>query len=372
VKTILHIVLTVGIMLTGIAPVYAADEIPMVVPAGVISENRDGRQLVIKLYSLPASEDPGVLIEEPFERDGFLYAFESITKEEKPYAESKTHSETVTVETATGDLAVVLGALAPAMPYDDGTYSGALALDHTSIKTDAAGYTTKNYTVSETKTIEGLDRNDPGYVPKSTIKNGRTLMLSNVEWSVSGTGLADSALIPSTYTAVATYTAGASAKYATGYVTTATYSGEVVSEGIDSISYTVTYAGKPTIGVLNGNNLFLIIAVSALLLVASAITFVLLRRNTRIYAPEAGGSEYELMGKCRLRSRNPIIDLCRLRKYPRSEAYVEIDGRTARRLFGRIVRISLRDGVRTHLIEQTGNENYWFTVSTATEREESI
>jgi hypothetical protein len=118
--------------------------------------------------------------------------------------------------------------------------------------------------------------------------------------------------------------------------------------------------------------MFLIIAIFALLLVASAIMFLLLRKNTRIYSPEAGGSEYELMGKCRLRAGNPNIDLCRLRKYPRNEAYVEIDGRTARRLFGRIVRISLRDGVRTHLIEQTGNENYWFTVSTAPEREESI
>jgi hypothetical protein len=359
-------------MLTGIASVYAADESPTVVPTDVISENRDGRQLVVKLYSLPASEDPGLLTEEPFERNGYMYAFESITKEEKPYAESKMQSETITVPTASSNLADVLGALAPTMPYDDGTYSGILALDHTSVKTEAAGYATKNYTISETKTIEGLDRNDPGYVPKSTIKNGRTLTLSNVEWSVSGTGLADGALIPSTYTAVATYTAGASARYATGYVTTATYTGEIVSEGIDSISYTVTYAGKPTIGVLGGNYLFLIVAIFALLLIASAVTFVLLRSNTRIYAPEAGGAEYELMGKCRLRSGNANIDLCRLRKYPKSEAYIEIDGRTARRLFGRIVRISLRDGVRTHLIEQTGNENYWFTVSTAPGREEAI
>jgi hypothetical protein len=358
-------------MLTGIATVYATDESPMVVPTGVISENRDGRQLVIKLYSLSSSEDPGLLTEEPFERDGYMYAFESITKEEKPYAESKMQNETVTVETASGNLADVLGALAPAMPYDDGEYSGVLALDHTSVNTEATGYATKNYTMSETKTIEGLDRNDPGYVPKSTIKNGRTLTLSNVEWSVSGTGLADGALIPSQYTAVATYTAGASAKYATGYVTTATYSGEVVSEGIDSISYTVTYAGKPTISILGENIVFPIIAIFTLLLVASTIIFAL-RRNTRIYTPEAGGAEYELIGKCRLRAGNPNIDLCRLRKYPRNEAYVEIDGRTARRLFGRIVRISLRDGVRTHLIEQTGNENYWFTVSTVPEREESI
>jgi hypothetical protein len=41
-------------------------------------------------------------------------------------------------------------------------------------------------------------------------------------------------------------------------------------------------------------------------------------------------------------------------------------------MFGRLVRISLREGTRTHLIERTGNENYWFTVSTETERESEV
>jgi hypothetical protein len=275
-------VLAAGAISAGSASAFAAEAEQgantIIVPSGVTSENRDGRQLIVKQYSLPASEDPGVLIDEPFEREGYVYAFESIVKEEKPYAESKTHSETVTVETASDDLAAVLDALAPTLPYDDGEYSGVLALDHTSVKTDASGYATKNYTVSETKTIEGLDRNDPGYIPKSTVKNGRTLTLANVEWSVQGTGLADGALMPSGYTATATYTAGASSRYATGYVTTAAYMGEIVSEGIDSISYTVTYAGKPTIRILTVRN---IIAASVLLLIALAAALLLLRRNTR-------------------------------------------------------------------------------------------
>lgn len=363
-----------GILFSVCCPLSAAaeDAARLAIPVGVTSENLDGREIIVKVYKLPASEDPAYLIEEPFEQNGFVYAFESITKEEKPYEESKTHSETLTVSTASGNLADVLGALSPTLPYDDGTYGGTLALDHTSIKTEAAGYTTKSHTVSETKTIEGLDRNDPGYVPKSTVKNGRTLTLSNIEWSVGGAGLAaDGALLPSAYTAIATYTAGASVSVATGYVTTATYTGRVVSEGVGEVVYTVIYAGKPAIvRILLGPG-FLAVLVALLLAIFCAV-MILLRRNTRIYTPEAGGAEYELIGKCRLRAGNPHIDLSGLRKYPRGEAIIEVERRTARRMFGRVVRISLRDGVRTHLIEQTGNENYWFTVSTETEKESEV
>jgi hypothetical protein len=362
------VILAAGILIAGFAPtpVAAEDTRSFPVPIGVTSENIDGRELVVKVYDLPALEDPAHLIEEPFERGGYFYVFESITKEENPYAESKMQSETVTVPTTSGNLADVLGALAPTLPYDDGTYSGVLALDHTSVKTEAAGHATKSYTVSETKTIEGLDRNDPGYVPKSTIKNGRTLTLSNVEWSVSGTGLADGALIPAAYTAVATYTGSASVNVATGYITTAVYTGEISAEGVDKVIYTVTYAGKPAITEFLFGKEFLI-GIAVVLLAAFCTAAILLRRNTRVYTPAADGAEYEFIGKCRLRAGNPNIDLCRFRKYPRGEVYIEIDGRTARRMFGRIVRISLRDGVRAHLIEQTGNENYWFTVSTEKE-----
>jgi hypothetical protein len=364
-----------GMLFAAAVPVpVAAEDVAegaakIAIPIGVTSENLDGREIIVKVYDLPASEDPAYLIEEPFEQNGFVYAFESITKEENPYEESKIHSETLTVSTASGNLADVLGALSPTLPYDDGAFVGTLALDHTSIKTEAAGYTTKSHTVSETKTIEGLDRNDPGYVPKSTVKNGRTLTLSNIEWSVAGTGLAaDGALFPSAYTAIATYTAGASVSVATGYVTTATYTGRVVSEGVGDIVYTVIYAGKPAIiRILLGGKFLAGLAV--LLLAAFCAAMLFLRKNTRIYTPEAGGAEYELIGKCRLRAGNPHIDLSGLRQYPRGEAIIEVDGKTARRMFGRIVRISLRDGVRTHLIEQTGNENYWFTVETDSTRE---
>lgn len=131
----------------------------------------------------------------------------------------------------------------PTIEYDDGRFQGTLALDHTSLNTVAAGYATKNYTVTETKTIGQLDRNDMSYVPATTIKNGRTLNLTNVEWQVTGTDLVGEALMPSQYQAVATYSAKASYQAATGYVTTAEYIGDVTHEGVESVTYVLTYIG---------------------------------------------------------------------------------------------------------------------------------
>ena len=67
--------------------------------------------------------------------------------------------------------------------------------------------------------------------------------LANVEWQVTGTDLVGEALVPSSYQAVATYSAKATYQAATGYVTTAEYTGEVTHEGVESITYVLTYLG---------------------------------------------------------------------------------------------------------------------------------
>lgn len=213
------------------------------VPTDTVVQNLNGSQQAIKTFTIPANQDPQSLIEEPFELEGYLYTFADIVKEENMVDESKSHTETITLETDTDDLAKILDQLKPTIEYDDGVFCGTLALDHTSIHTEASGYATKSYTVSETKTIGQLDRNDMSYVPPTTVKNGRTLSLANVEWQVTGTDLVGETLMPSSYQAVATYSARASYQAATGYVTTAEYTGDVTHEGVESVTYVLTYLG---------------------------------------------------------------------------------------------------------------------------------
>ena len=213
------------------------------VPTDTVVQNLNGNQQAIKTFTIPANQDPQSLIEEPFELEGYLYTFADIVKEENMVDESKSHTETITLETDTDDLAKILDQLKPTIEYDDGVFFGTLALDHTSIHTEASGYATKSYTVSETKTIGQLDRNDMSYVPPTTVKNGRTLSLANVEWQVTGTDLVGETLMPSSYQAVATYSAKASYQAATSYVTTAEYTGDVTHEGVESVTYVLTYLG---------------------------------------------------------------------------------------------------------------------------------
>lgn len=106
------------------------------------------------------------------------------------------------------------------------------------------GYTTGSSTVTATKTIGPLDRNDMSYVPATTTKNGVTLNLSNVEWQVIGADVVGDVMAPCSYQAVATYSGKSYYKAATGYVTTANYVGEVTHEGVESVTYQVTYLGK--------------------------------------------------------------------------------------------------------------------------------
>lgn len=223
--------------------VLTSNAFALEVPTDTVVQNLNGSQQTIKTFTVSPEQDPATLIEDPFELEGYLYTFADIVKTENPVKETQVHTEVITVETSKDDLALILEQLKPTLEYDDGEFQGTLALDHTSLHTEAAGYATKSYTVTETKTIGQLDRNDMSYVPATTVKNGRTLSLANVEWQVTGTDLVGEALMPSSYQAVATYSAKASYQAATGYITTAEYVGDVTHEGIESVTYVLTYIG---------------------------------------------------------------------------------------------------------------------------------
>ena len=215
----------------------------MEVPTNTVVQNLNGSQQVIKTYTIAPGTDPQELVEGPFVLDGYRYTFADIVKQENHVEDVKSHTETVTVETSKDDLDVILEQLAPVIEYDDGLYSGTLSLDHTSLHTEATGYSTRSYTVSETKTISQLDRNDMSYVPATTVKDGVTLNLAGVDWQVTGTDLVGEVLSPSSWQAVATYSGKAYYSAADGYITTAEYVGEITHAGVESVTYTLTYLG---------------------------------------------------------------------------------------------------------------------------------
>ena len=226
----------------------------MEVPTDTVVQNLNGSQQVIKTYTIDPGADPQELIEESFVLDGYLYTFADIVKEDNHVEDVKSHTETVTVETSKDDLDVILEQLAPVIEYDDGLYSGTLSLDHTSLHTEATGYSTRSYTVSETKTISQLDRNDMSYVPATTVKDGVTLNLAGVDWQVTGTDLVGEVLSPSSWQAVATYSGKAYYSAADGYITTAEYVGDITRAGVESITQSCKQVPLSTVMVGMGGN----------------------------------------------------------------------------------------------------------------------
>lgn len=130
-KAILCILLTLSMSVSAFA---------LEVPSDTVVQNLNGSQQAIKTFTIPADQDPQSLIEQPFELEGYLYTFANIVKKENVVDELKIHTEVFTLETEQDDLALILGQLKPTIEYDDGEFSGTLALDHTSLNTEASGY----------------------------------------------------------------------------------------------------------------------------------------------------------------------------------------------------------------------------------------
>ena len=338
------------------------------IPDDVEYRQLNGQQQAVKTYTLLPSDDPSELHEESFEHDGYLYEFSDMTKLEQTYNEELPHSEIVTVNTSSKDLQAVLEVLEPSIEYSQDGYSGTLYLDHSTIKTEVAGYTHKNYTVTATKNYTGLDRNDTSYIDKTVVKDGRTLTLSNVSWSVESTTLVDDVLVPATYTAVATYSANASSSVATGYISTAEYSGTITASGISSIQYTVVFLGTeidPEVGLLEGiaaNPVALAGIIAAAIAVGLLLFFALNRKNVTVYDSKGNCAEYEKCGQLHLSTKAPDLDLNRLKNTPAGDLAIEVDEKTARKLFGKAITLRHFHHVYKHTVGEV-NGQYWFKVS---------
>ena len=391
-KYIKHLALCLVLALTLTLSAFASP-----VPDSFVAENLNGQQRITKTYVLPPDADPELLKEPPFDYGGFSYTWAYTTKEEHTFRESKAVTQTVTVETAKKDLATVLEQLAPTIPYDDGEYAGELALDHTTLSTEAAGYTTQWGTVTETKTIGPLDRNDMSYIPATTTKNGLTLSLANVDWQIIGTDLIGDVLTPCSWQAVATYSGSTSSKVATGYVTTVDYKGEVVAEGVESITYTVVFVGseivppepeptgptestKPTGSTERSYWSFavpIIIMCGILILVALAglilcgIWMFQHRKNVYIYVPGESARDYKLVAKFRAEPKNPEVDIRDMDPYPETVIAVELKRPLAKKLVGQTFTVHHRGGDYTYTVLRDRPAD-WHEFDPTEEEEESV
>lgn len=225
-------------------------------PAEVRVSEENGIYRLEKIYYLTAADDPAAIPTADFEREGRSYTLLDLLKNDMTETDTKEHIEVLTLNTDTKDMAEILKLLSSELEVstEDG-YSGVLALDHTSIKVEAAGYKSRSYGVSATRTYPNLSDADTALIPKSVEENGRTLTLADIRWESAAEDQMDGYELAMRYTAVATYTGTATSKYATGYVVTADYSGEVTRTTCDTVVYTAVFSSAGTAAAPDGDGI---------------------------------------------------------------------------------------------------------------------
>ena len=196
---------------------------------------------VNKTYQLSLSDDPRLIPTDDFERNGRRYYLLDIVKENTTGVDTREYTESITMDSDTGDMSAVLKDLNAQMEVttEDG-YTGTLILDHTSVTVEVKGYQTSTKNLSATRTYPSLSDPDVSLIPKTVTDNGNTLTLADVQWS-SSESLDGEGGIVTRYTATAKYTGTVTSRYATGYTVTADYTGQVAKTNCEVVIYTAIF-----------------------------------------------------------------------------------------------------------------------------------
>lgn len=338
---------------------YAAE------PLKSYMEIKDGRHLFIKTYTAAPNEDPSALKEDPFTLDGFSYSFLDMEKDEIISEEKRMETQTKTTESQNNDISAILEQLPLSIDYSKDGFSGKLLLDSDSVSTEVKGYTTQTYTVRDSIMLRGVSNNDISLVPKTTVKNGVTLKLTGVDWSVGTSTSVDYDSVPMSYNGVASYSGSYTKKIPTGYVTTAQYSGEVVNRTVDSVVYTVTYIGEKLPHTLfgedgNGIPALAVVWGIGLALILGAAAYFLFYHNTAIYLKD--GDATRRIGRAHVKCEDPIVDLSRY-DVAGKEVAVRIKQQAANRLFGRQVKTIADGGYSFKCLVDKQDGDFWYSVT---------
>jgi hypothetical protein len=214
-------------------------------PSDVAETREGGIWQIVKTYELAAHENPADIPRADFERGAWKFSLTDIVRKETATAETRAHTETVTMNTDTKELEKILPLLTPAIDYtaEDG-FVGVLALDVASIKVETAGTKTTSYEMKVTREYPRLSAADTSLVPKTVTEKGKTYTLAGVDWRAGNYETIDYEQVPEYYTAAATYTATGRGTKVTGYVVTAVYSGALAKLAQGKTVYTAYFIGE--------------------------------------------------------------------------------------------------------------------------------
>lgn len=370
-------------------------------PVSVNTYDTEYGKEIVKIYELVEGQNPANIPREDFEENGYTYKLAGITKESLVSTDTKETTETLTLQTASKDINQIMKEIPQEKEFTtaDG-YTGVLKLDANSIQTDVAGYKSYSYTLSEKREYPNLTSTDTSQIPKTIQKNGKTLSLTNVQWRSANTENIDYLDVANVYTAVATYSADATGKSATGYNTIAKYTGMVSKVHNNGTVYTARFTGT-VVSVARAEELLkeaktherlmaqarkagmtveeliasgkakagslslgILTAIGALLGILLAALLILLAfgKNVTVYAPDSNG-EYEKIGKLKLKKKKPIINLGNFNDVVTTPSFLLVlDKFTAWRMRDKTITIHRGDSTYQHIVKPEKGQKYQFDV----------
>ena len=226
----------------------AAETVAVCYPTS-ITRSEDGGE-IRKIYDLSPTDDPAGIPRSDFEQDGFRYTLTDLLKQELPEYEERKHTETVSLESKSKDMASVLALLPQEREFitDDGL-TGTLTLQLDTVQVEVAGYGSSTKEVQATRSYPNLAGQDTQYIPKTIEDNGRTLTLQSIDWQTDNTASTDGYALGDRFTAVATYTGSATSSYVKGYTVTADYTGTVSRIALNKTRYVAIFEGTAIVPV---------------------------------------------------------------------------------------------------------------------------
>ena len=226
----------------------AAETVAVCYPTS-ITRSEDGGE-IRKIYDLSPTDDPAGIPRSDFEQDGFRYTLTDLLKQELPEYEERQHTETVSLESKSKDMASVLALLPQEREFitDDGL-TGTLTLQLDTVQVEVAGYGSSTKEVQATRSYPNLAVQDTQYIPKTIEDNGRTLTLQSIDWQTDNTASTDGYALGDRFTAVATYTGSATSSYVKGYTVTADYTGTVSRIALNKTRYVAIFEGTAIVPV---------------------------------------------------------------------------------------------------------------------------
>ncbi len=363
------------------------------IPFLISSEQKqiDGSIFLTKVYEVAEDFDPSALVENGYEKDGYLFAYHKTDKKVNENKQTKELSESIAIETATDNKEGILNRLPQTIDYNKEDFTGVLSLEHNSIATEVAAYKTQNTTLSTVKEYTELMAADNSYIPQIAEKEGQTLQLTDVNWAVMGTGLSGDTLVPTEYKATATYSKAISDKVPSSYVTTAIYTGTVSKPEPTTITYTLTYVGtpikenrtimekaekqteeeikkqkqeeKPEVKEIKQNNpifIKMIFGACVGILFSGGMVLLFYKKSKRgVKICNLQEEEYVCIGYQKMDKGDFMIDLTPLYELIQTPFfYFVIDKYTAKKLYGKTISITLHDQTKEYMVRPNSVSEY--------------